>query len=353
MLKKLLAVVGGSVLLSGCSLSVPVPGGGGGGSLWKSSDAGKTFEPKVTVDEKRRITSADTLSFVFHPTDPQIIYLGALESGLFKTTDGAEHWTPLEFPPTKIYGLTIDQQNGDRLFASGIYEKVGKIYRTEDAGANWTEVYAEPGPGSVITALVSHPDRPSVLYAGTSNGVVIKSVDAGVSWENVATAKGPVTKILIPRGAGEKVVLLVFGKGTMVSENGGGSWTEHFAAISLPQTGEDTAPQPDTISNIITDVRSGALYAAAKNGVFRSRDSGKTWESLPIIESSRKFPVRSVAVNPVNGNEIVYVSGATFYKSVDGGTNWSTTQLAIDRGVSVLEYQPGAPDTLYLGLRKF
>lgn len=349
---RMLGVVLGAFFLSGCSLSVPGVSSGGG-SVWKSSDAGKTFESKVTVDEKRKIASADVLSFVFHPTDSQIIYMGTLESGLFKTTDGAEHWTPLTFPPTKIYGLTIDQQNGDRLFASGIYNDVGKIYRTEDAGANWTEVYAEPGPGSVITALAAHPANPNLLYAGTSNGVVIKSMDGGMSWENLTTAKGPVTKILLDRNT-ERATLLVFGKGVMVTENGGRDWSEAFLQAYLPQTGDDQVVQLDTLSNMIADrSHPGTFYGAARNGVFRSRDSGKTWESLPIIESSRKFPVRSVAVNPVNGNEIVYVSGATFYKSVDGGTNWSTTQLSVDRGVSVLEYEPGAPEKIYFGLRKF
>lgn len=368
MVRKVVLVVVSAFLLSGCSLNLPFSTGTSGGSIWKSFDGGATFTPKITVNEKQRISSADIVSVVFDPRNAQVIYIGTKEDGIFKTSDGAEHWEQLLFPPLNTYGLAIDHDNGDRLYASGVYNDISKIYRTDDAGKNWKEVYTEPGSGTVITALASHPEHPQVLYAGTSAGVVIKTVNGGEKWENIATlAKGPVGGVLFETGAPDTVMLFVFEKGMIVSHDGGKQWddyTEGGGAISRgsrgqrSDTGETLAPakdsSPQKMTAAVADPLSpGVVYAGAKNGLFRSRDGGKTWEPINIIESSKKFPIRAIAVNPRASQEIAYAAGAAFYKSSDGGMHWATTQMEIDRGVSFIKYDPSDPAVIYFTLRKF
>ena len=362
MWKKIAVVSLGALFLSGCSVQLPFSVGGGGGSIFKSTDAGDTFEPKVTIDEKKKI-AADILSLAFHPTNSDIIYIGTAGSGLFKTIDAADTWTPILFPPVKNYGLAIDPQNGDRIYASGVFDNVSKLYRTDDGGENWKEIYTEPGPGTVITALRIHPDAPQTLYASTSAGVVIRSQDGGGTWTNIVAAKGPVTEILLERGSLRNVTLLVFNMGTMTSTNGGETW-EDFASQTYIAPPADTTPgtvtanqadqKPQNITTLASDPgRNGVIYAGAKNGLYRSTDHGRNWQPIDVIESAKKFPTRAIAINPTNSNEIVFAAGQAFYKSIDGGVNWATTQLEIDRGVSLLRYDPFHPETLYFGLRKF
>ncbi len=350
MFKKLLMIAGCAFVLSGCSLQAPLGGGVAGGSVWKSFDGGQTFVPKVTVDEKRKITSADVVSFAFHPTDRNIAYVGTLADGIFRTVDGAEDWEQLDFPPTKNYGLAIDRNNGDRVFASGVYENISKLYRSEDAGKNWKEVYTEPGQGTVITALVSHHDTPDILYLGTSIGMIIKSQDGGSTWKNLSSVNGPVLQILLDRNQPKKITVLLAGKGISVSSDGGETWEEYAQAGTT--FGDQS--KPDGINILVLDPSNqNVVYAGAKNGLFRSQDGGRTWLALNIIESSKKFPLRSVAINSSNPQEIVYASGSAFYKSVDGGLQWSTIELPIDRGVSLIRYVPGETSILYFALRKF
>ncbi len=354
MSRKTFLVVGSALLLSGCSIGVPSGTGTSGGSVWKSFDAGATFIPKVTVSEEQRIGTVDVVSLVFDPRDPETAYIGTRENGIFKTTDGAEHWEQLDFPPVKVYGLTIDRNSGDRMYASGVYSDIAKIYRSDDAGENWKEIYTEPGEGTVITALGSNPDVPEVLYAGTSAGVVIKSTNGGETWKNVIVAEGPVTKVLFHKGLPEMVTLLVLNQGVAISADGGTTWNEYTARSIAEFDREKENISPENISTIISDPSGvNGLYAGAKNGLFRSNDSGKTWQALDVIESSKKFPVRAVAVNPANPSEIVYASGNAFYRSVDGGTQWATTELEIDRSVNIIEYEPSRPDIIYFALRKF
>lgn len=349
---KILLVIVSVLVLSGCSLGLPAGTGTSGGSIWKSFDSGQTFAPKVTIDEKTRISSADVLSFVFDPQNPNIIYIGTKENGVFKTIDAAENWERLTFPPLKVYGLAIDRNNNNRLYASGVYQDIAKIYRSEDAGKEWKEIYTEPGKGTVITALGLIPSALNVLYAGTSAGVVIKSTNGGETWSNVLVAKGPVTKILFREGQSENVTLLVLNHGVVFSSDGGQTWND-FATQDITSLGENDV-QPDGITMLVADpARTNILYVGANNGLFRSEDNGKSWQAISIIESSKKFPVRAIAINPQNVGEIVYASGNAFYKSTDGGVKWATTQLEIDRGVAGIEYDPMHPEIIYFVLRKF
>jgi len=111
---------------------------------------------------------------------------------------------------------------------------------------------------------------------------------------------------------------------------------------------------PSSIYTMARDPRQvNVFYAGAQNGLFRTADYGKTWQEIDIIESSKKFPIRAIAVNPQSSNEIVYASGGAFYKSIDGGVKWSTAELKIGRGVSKIFYDPSNPSTIFFTLRKF
>ncbi len=365
MVKKLLFVVSATLLLSGCTIKLPVaPSGlsGSGGSVWKSTDGGDTFVPKVTVNGlDQKMTSADILSLVFNPDNQQVMYMGTLSSGLFKTTDGAETWEKLNFPPTKTYGVAIDRSNTSLVYASGVFGDAGKIYRSGDAGKNWEEIYTEPAAGTFITVLGSHPEVPSTLYAGTSTGVIIKSTDSGQTWKNIFVATAPIKDIVFYPGLPATVTFLVLNKGTVMTSDGGNTWNDYSNGTTMSQAptqnGQATnvpAVSPSSLLTIVADPsQGGSLYAGAMNGLFHSGDYGKSWQALPIIESSRKFPVRSLAVNPKNSAEIVYTAGKVFYKSTDRGMTWSTVELSIDRGVSIIKYDLSLPSTIYFGLRKF
>jgi hypothetical protein len=72
-----------------------------------------------------------------------------------------------------------------------------------------------------------------------------------------------------------------------------------------------------------------------------------------IIESSKAFPVRAIAINPQNSKEIIYSSAKALYKSVDGGVTWATFQLDTTKEISVLLYDPTNAAKIYGGLRSF
>ncbi len=359
MRKNIYLLVAAVFLLSGCSITgkqTALPGSSvsAPGSIYKSFDSGDSFVPKVTVNDTLRISSADVLSWAFESGNPQTMYVGTLTDGIFRTEDGAEHWEKMNYPPEKVYGLVLDPSHAQRIFATGVYEKVARVYYTEDAGEDWKEVYAEPGPGTVITALAMHPSDSRILYAATDKGVVIKSSDGGARWENIYEAKGAVSKILLGSKSPESVALLVFQKSVIVSPDGGATWRDMSTRYDTTSSSTNQSEVPKNPVSLLADPKiPNILYVGTSDGLFRSKDFGLNWHALPIIESAKQYPIRAVAVNPNNGNEIVFASGQVLYRTIDGGQQWSTTALGIARGVSIILYEPGNPAILYLGLRNF
>lgn len=362
------------LVLSGCSLTPPRIGSGGtdgpnafqanalSGSIWRSTDGGKTFEPKVTVDEKRRITSAEVLDISFVTRDPQgdpnpsrapSIFVATVDSGIFKSSDAGELWEPREFPPQKVYRFTADSVNPERMFATGVVANRAKIFRTKDGGNTWVDVYTEPGTGTVITSLAQAPRSPETIFAGTSMGTVVRSMDGGETWKNIGTSiNGPITEIAFDAADPSRLYALAFEKKVYRSDDNGLTWNDPIT--SQTGTGVSVVTPSGMVALIADPLVSGTLYLGTKaTGIFRSIDAGATWKKLNIIESAEKFPIRAFAVNPKNSSEIVFTSGRTFYKSTNSGDTWSVVPLNVDRDISVVAYDPFDSGTLYLGLRKF
>src|SRR5687767_13094468 len=157
-MKRILFLAVSAFVLAGCGASTNQSGEViTDASIFRSSDSGATFEPKVAINEKDSLTGVDVLSWDFHPTNPNTIYIGTLKNGMYRTTDQGDTWEKMYFPPIKAYGLAVDPLNGDRLYASGVYGNVSKIYTSENAGSDWKEIYTEPGAGAVMTALAVDP----------------------------------------------------------------------------------------------------------------------------------------------------------------------------------------------------
>lgn len=130
-----------------------------GDGVYKSTDGGETWK---NMGLKKIF---QTGRIAIHPTDPNIVYVGALgrlwgpneERGLYKTTDGGETWEKVLYVDDKtgVIDVQMNQSEPDTLLVA-TYErkrdgfdgndpevKFGPgagIYRTTDGGMNFTKV---------------------------------------------------------------------------------------------------------------------------------------------------------------------------------------------------------------------
>jgi photosystem II stability/assembly factor-like uncharacterized protein len=211
--------------------------------VYRTLDGGKSWKNVLYIDE-----NTGAIQVVIDPVDPNIVYadlwagrqgpwengqFDGPESGLFKSTDGGEHWTKLTNGlPTPAQGLTrigfcIAPSDHNRLYATVDAGDNGGIYRSDDGGLSWVNANPNPlfwGRGDDFAEVKVDPNNKDIVY--TANVVTWKSVDAGKTWTPVRGAPGgdDYHRIWI-NPIDPKIMLITSDQGAMVTVNGGETFT--------------------------------------------------------------------------------------------------------------------------------
>ena len=144
-----------AALLSGCSSTpkIAAPAKVPVSNIMKSIDGGKNWEAKDKTADKVNLASIDVISMVVNPYDGKNVFVGALKGGILKTEDGGENWSLLNFPAEKVYGLAIDSVDSRVVYASGVWNGRGKIFKSVNGGFEWNEIYTAPSDGPIVISL--------------------------------------------------------------------------------------------------------------------------------------------------------------------------------------------------------
>ncbi len=174
-----------------------------GDGVYKSEDGGKSWK-NMGMKNSEHISS-----IIVHPTNPNIIYVGAYgpvwneggDRGVFKSTDGGATWTNVKSVSayTGVNDLVMDPRNPDVLYASfhqrmrKVYTYIGggpesALYKTTDGGATWKKLEGGlPGGDLGRIGLAISPVNPDVLYAVVEGdgekGGIYRTVNQGASWD--------------------------------------------------------------------------------------------------------------------------------------------------------------------------
>lgn len=187
---------------------------GVGRGLFKSVDGGHSWE-HVGFEQSERIHRVIT-----HPTDPDIVYVGAMgpawsdgqERGVYRTTDGGETWERVlwQNESTGVADMVMDPGNPNKLFAAmwefrrdpGYFDSGGPgsgLFVTYDGGDSWTRLTEDDGlpPGELgRIGLGIARSNPDVVYAlvEATRSELIRSDDGGRTWRTVSDEPG-----IVPR----------------------------------------------------------------------------------------------------------------------------------------------------------
>ena len=209
--------------------------------VYRSRDGGATWRRVLFLND-----STGAIDLALDPANPRILYAamwkfqrfpwgfsaGGGRSGLWKSTDGGDHWTELTHHaglpdgPIGRIGITVSPIRPSRLWASvEARDSTGGIFRSDDAGATWTRVNAEqkfmvrPWYFSGITADPANDNTVYVLNLETW-----RSIDGGTTFSRVPAPHGDDHTLWVDPTDASRMIEGNDG-GATISMDGGKSWS--------------------------------------------------------------------------------------------------------------------------------
>jgi photosystem II stability/assembly factor-like uncharacterized protein len=275
--------------------------GAAGGGVWRSTDAGATWQPIFDA-----ANAANIGALAIAPGDANVIYVGtgqvtsrydiASGDGVYKSTDGGRSWRHVGLAATRAIGaLRVDPRDPNTVLAAAFGHAFGPnpergVFRTTDGGASWTRtLFVDETTGAVD--LAGDPADPEVVFAsvwqqrywpwlhyfmseeGAQSGVY-KSTDGGRSWTRLRGGGWPAGKL---------------GRIGLAAAHVGGA-TRVYAAVASEQAG----------------------------GLYRSDDGGAHWQRVNPDKALANGYFASLAIAPDDA-DVVYVMNRSIFRCDQGG----------------------------------
>ncbi len=316
--------------------------GTAGGGVWKSNDAGTTFNP-IFDDYCQSIGAVEV-----DPNNPDnVIYVGTGETwtrnsvsigdGLYKSNDGGTTWNKLGFEKSeRIANIIVNPKNSNEVYVAILgalwsdSEERG-VYKTTDGGQTWNKVlYVDQTTGCADLAM--DPNDPNTLYAsmwefrrtgwsfnsGGDKSALYKSTDGGATWNKIHNGfpEGKLGRLAIAVAPSDSNILYTVieaeedtKKGLYRSDDAGANWKQLNNDFGI-------TVRPFYFSRIVVDPRNPDVVVKGGLSGSISRDGGKTFRNLGNMHSD----IHDIIFD-INDSDRMYVgTDGGVYRSWNGGT---------------------------------
>jgi photosystem II stability/assembly factor-like uncharacterized protein len=351
--------------------------------MGKSTNGGATW---LTQNSNH----VDHHAMAFHPTDPNILYVGN-DGGRAKSLNGGATWSAESnqdlfisqfyagaidyLDPARSIGGTqdngtirtqtgavadwqlvnggdgfyaaVDQANSANQYAESQY---GAIVRTTD---NWATGFgATTGIGASdrknwSTPIIIDPNTPNVLYTGTQ--YVYRSSNRAVNWSPISpdlsdglvpgfSAYATVTTIDVAKADPGTIMAGTDDANVWVTTNGGGSWANISAGLVDRWVTRVRFDPTNSRTAYVTF--SGYRYDTFLPHIFKTTNLGGTWQD--ISANLPEAPINVVLVDPQYTDRLYIGTDVGCYFTTNGGTLWQSMGTGLPN-VAVSDMQIHAP----------
>jgi hypothetical protein len=296
-----------------------------------------------------------------HPVTKSLKYIRTDVGGVYRWQSWGT-WLPVtEALCAEGYGsiesLALDPKNAQKLYVAATNPDeeatTSRIYRSSDQGATWSYTTLPTpmaGNGSWRNGgerLAVDPNKGSILLFGSRKGGLYRSTNSGVNWRSLALPSSGTSGIGVTFVAFDKrtkksdgstaiVYVGVAGVGVYRSGNGGSSWQ---LLTSGPSPASEFVPLRAAIDSngkvFVTWSRGSDYEVPTAGAITRYSGSGTAWTTITpkkngVVQSGIGYG--GISVDPTSPLKLVaaewrFRSGCRFFRSVDGGSNWTEIEM--------------------------
>ncbi len=357
--------------------------------VYRSTDGGQTWEKVLYVSDRAGATDLSV-----DPANPQVIYAsmyqflrqpwgeisGGPDSGLYKTTDGGDHWTNLShnpgMPPGAMgkIGVSVSPSMSNRVYAL-IESARGGLYRSDDSGATWRLMNNDRNYrylASWFMHIIADPQDSNSVYVLWME--MFKSTDGGSTLHQLPMEHSDHHALWIDPNNNKRMIEGDDG-GAVVTLSGGHSWSTEYnqptgqyfkmavdnqypyrvyatqmdsGSVSCPSQTSGAAiewsdcdvvghsesgfitPRPDD-PNIVYSGAVGSSQGGGGNLISYNRKTGQArmitaWPEdqyqSPVIDVKYRFYFTFPVVLSPHDPNTLYVAAQYVFRSKNGGTSW-------------------------------
>ncbi|MCP4725809.1 MAG: hypothetical protein GY863_12270 [bacterium] len=313
------------------------------GGVWKSVNAGTTWEPIFDT-----YGAASIGAIAVYQKNPDIIWVGTGEAnvrnsvgwgdGVYKSTDGGRTFENVGLKDSHhISKITVHPDDPDVAYVASqghLWGHTGErgLYKTTNGGRTWNKLGGGlPDDGMTgCNDIKMHPEDPNILYAafwkrlrkpyrfdsGGPNGGIFKSNDGGRTWNKLTNG--------IPAGDIGRIGISIYKSDPKV-------------IMAIIEHGF----QPTRNDNDYYDMNK------AGTGIYRTENGGESWKFVNRY-NNRPFYYSQIFVNPVDDSR-VYAMGGSAQVSEDEGKTFKTGMPGIAGDFHVMWLDPHNKDRYYVG----
>ncbi len=292
-------------------------------------------------------------------TEAGVLFAGGVSGGLFRSWDSGNTWHRVTGFKDNMNVTSVEEIGNGTLFvgtgslfdfasgAGGSGFHGSGVYKSTDGGDTWspvpglsTDLLITSGDFRSVDVLYADPQNPTKVWVGCNGG--LKSYDDSSSeiidsFDGISFA-GPCQDMEISEDGNTMIVVL--GTAVYRSTDAGSSWQQISGASGLPTTGANR------VGLAMSKTNPNYMYALLSNGgrmggVYASTDGGNTWLNIwpannnnsnpdidPFGDNGQGFYDLVITIDPTD-DERVFVGGVTLWEA---GLNIQPQQIAFNFG---------------------
>ncbi|PYU04175.1 MAG: hypothetical protein DMG34_11090 [Acidobacteria bacterium] len=305
------------------------------GGVWKTVDDGRTWKP---IFDAVPVASIGALAVA--PSNPNIIYVATGEQargrGVFKSTDAGATWSNAGLAEEHfISSIVVDPKNPDIViagaFGSSVPTEPRGLFKTINGGKSWTKTLADTDGSSGVADIEAAPEDARILYAALNpppgepgqrdqagDSRVYLSTDEGSSWKQAGTeglparGRGRIGLAVIP-GTSGRGVFAIMNQGLYRSNDSGATWQK--------ATTDPRILGSWYFSRVFVDPNHPEVVYVMQTCTYRSNDGGKTFFAFRGAPSGEDHHILWIA--PDGSNRMILGTDQGAIISVNGGETWT------------------------------